>query len=75
MLDTNITKNIFGIAFRKIREGRGASRQWVHNRARSLGFPKPVTVSCLKLIERGIHKPSRITMAQLKLIFNEVEFL
>lgn len=62
----------FGDSLRRIREGRGVSRDWVNVKARELGFPKPITKQALKGIELGWSYPQRITLVQLRAIFPEL---
>ncbi len=62
----------FGQRLRKIREGRGVSQEWVHVRARELGFPKPVSAACIKKLELKLHEPHALTMVQLRAIFFEL---
>lgn len=62
----------FGQRLRKIREGRGVSREWVRIRARELGFPKPVSAECIKKLELEMHAPHPLTMVQLRAIFFEL---
>lgn len=61
-----------GETLRTIREGRAVSRDWVHIRAKEMGYPKPVSVDCIKRIELGRCKPSRLTLVQLRAIFPEL---
>lgn len=63
----------FGDVLRRIREGRGVSRDWIPLKARELGFPKPVTSNCIKALELGWTKaPQKITLVQLRAIFPEL---
>lgn len=62
----------FGDTLRKIREGRGVSREWVHLRAKELGYPKPVSVAGIKKIELKKHDPHVLTLVQLRAIFFEL---
>lgn len=64
--------NHFGLTLRKVREGRAVSREWVRVRARELGFEKPLSSDCVKRIELGKHKPSALTLTQLRAIFFEL---
>jgi transcriptional regulator with XRE-family HTH domain len=62
----------FGQRLRRIREGRSVSQEWVHVRARELGYPKPVSTACIKKLERDVHQPSVLTLVQLRAIFFEL---
>ncbi|MEO7426335.1 MAG: hypothetical protein ABI036_14190 [Fibrobacteria bacterium] len=62
----------FGQVLRKVREGRGVSQEWIHVRARELGFPKPVSTACIKKLEQEVHEPHALTLVQLRAIFFEL---
>lgn len=63
----------FGENLRRIREGRAVSRDWIHLKARELGFPKPVSFETIKSLELGWTKrPQNITLVQLRAIFPEL---
>lgn len=61
----------YGETLRKIRQGRGVSQEWVHVRAKELGFEKPISTACVKKIELKVHKPHELTLVQLRAIFLE----